>query len=246
MPTSPGVYANEATPPVVQGGSNFVWMVTEHQRRTIVDRQVCLHNNSNNNDNKKTEACPPHPHAVMPLGDLESFQIQYSPDSALGKQHVRGREPGYSYQDQREAVREIVRDRGQLKGQEDIDRGLFEYTIYPSALFRKDATLKAARSRDAFLSETTKPKHNSEKDNNNGDNNGNGGNDGGDSADGRPQWIKSAYYDVTITEPRPPLLGWCQAIARKGLCVLYAHYFRTSNDVRCLEACGMSKNFTPI
>lgn len=58
--------------------------------------------------------------------------------------------------------------------------------------------------------------------------------------------MKSAYYDVTITKPRGATLAWCQAIARKGLCTLYADYFRSSDDDRCMEACGMSKNFTPI
>merc|ERR1712161_17579 len=43
MPNRPDVYANEITPPIVQGGNNFVWMVTERQRREIVKRQICLH-----------------------------------------------------------------------------------------------------------------------------------------------------------------------------------------------------------
>jgi len=41
-------------------------------------------------------------------------------------------------------------------------------------------------------------------------------------------------------------LGWCQAIARKGLCVLYADFFRTTEDDRCLEACGLKKNWSKI
>merc|ERR1719491_2702579 len=43
MPNRPDVYANEITPPLVQGGNNFVWMLTERQRREIVKRQMCLH-----------------------------------------------------------------------------------------------------------------------------------------------------------------------------------------------------------
>eukprot|EP00536_Pseudo-nitzschia_multiseries_P016948 jgi/Psemu1/247859/estExt_Genewise1.C_13040009 len=222
MPTTPEIYANEVTPPVVQGGSNFVWMVTERQRREIVKRQICI---------KKAAAdCPAPPQAVMPLGDLESFLINYSPNTALGKKHVKGRRPGYSREQEREAERQLVRERKQLKDQEDIEKALFDYTIYPAALFRKDATLKAARARDAALV--------SEK-----------GSTGGDEHNDEvigPRYIKSSYYDVTVTKPRPPVLGWCQAIARKGLCTLYADYFRTSSDVRCLEACGMRKNFSPI
>ena len=113
------------------------------------------------------------------------------------------------------------RERKQLKGQEDIEKALFDYTIYPVALFRKDATIKAARARDLIMTKAGK-----------------------DAVS--PQTVKSSYYDITITKPRPPVLGWCQAIARKGLCVLYADYFRTSNDLRCLEACGMKKNWSPL
>jgi hypothetical protein len=220
MPTSPEVYASEVTPPLVQGGSNFIWMVTERQRREIVKHQVCIHD--------KGEAgaaqCPAPPQAVMPLGDLESFLVNFTPNTALGKKHVTGRRPGYSHAKEHAQDREQVRERKQLKGQEDIEKALFDYTIYPAALFRKDATVKAARARDAML---TKSK---------------------DVAAGAigPQTVKSSYYDVTITKPREPVMGWCQAIARKGLCTLYADYFRTSNDVRCLEACGMKKNWTPM
>jgi len=99
---------------------------------------------------------------------------------------------------------------------------LFDYTIYPAALFRKDATIAAARSRDATL--TTQR----------------------DAEAVGPQTVKSSYYDVTITKPRPPTLGWCQAIARKGLCALYSDYFRMSSDDRCTEACGMKKNWSAI
>lgn len=226
MPTSPDVYANEVTSPVVQGGSNFFWMVTERQRREIVKRQVCLHEAGD----AKDPDCPSPPQAVMPLGDLESFLINYTPNTALGKKHVKGRRPGYSREKEREAEREKVRERKQLKGQEDIEKALFDYTIYPAALFRKDATLKAARARDALLTSSSKRKK---------------ANKDGTPVVG-PQTIKSEYYDVTITKPRPPVMGWCQAIARKGLCALYSDYFRTSNDVRCLEACGMKKDWSPI
>jgi hypothetical protein len=220
MPTSPDVYANEATPPLVQGGSNFIWMVTERQRREIVKQQVCIHDKGE----KAAAKCPAPPQAVMPLGDLESFLVNFTPNTALGKKHVTGRRPGYSRAKEHEEDREQVRERKQLKGQEDIEKALFDYTLYPAALFRKDATIKAARARDAMLTKTK----NIAKD-----------------AIG-PQTVKSSYYDVTITKPRAPVMGWCQAIARKGLCTLYADYFRTSNDVRCLEACGMNKNWTPM
>jgi hypothetical protein len=226
MPTSPDVYASEVTPPVVQGGSNFIWMLTERQRREVVKREVCLHDAGD--DETKAKDCPSPAQAVMPLGDLESFLINFTPNTALGKKHVKARRPGYSREAEREAEREKVRERKQLKGQDDIEKALFDYTIYPAALFRKDATLKAARSRDAVLT-PAKDKVTKE----------------GTPAVG-PQVIKSAYYDVTITKPRPPVLGWCQAIARKGLCTLYSDYFRTSNDVRCLEACGMKKNWSKI
>ncbi len=87
----------------------------------------------------------------------------------------------------------------------------------PPSLFRKDATIKAARARDALLTKS-------------------GGNKGGSVG---LETAKSSYYDVIFTKPQPPVLGWCQAIAREGLCTLYAYYFRTSNDVQCLEVCGM-------
>lgn len=218
MPTSPEVYANEATSPIVQGGSNQFWMVTERQRREIVKREVCLHEKGE----KGQDDCPAPPQAVIPLGDLESFLVNFTPNTALGKKHVHGRRPGYSREKERERERELVKERKQLKGQDDIEKALFDYTIYPAALFRKDATLKAARARDAVLTKEKK-------------------------ADAvGPQTVKSSYYDFTITKPRPPLLGWCQAIARNGLCTLYADYFRTSNDLRCLESCGMSKNWAPL
>lgn len=219
MPTSPEIYANEITQPVVQGGSNFVWMVTERQRREVVKRLVCAHNAKNDAD---LENCPTQPQAVIPLGDMESFLINFTPNTALGKKHVKGRRPGYSREKEREEEREKVKERKQLKGQDDIEKALFDYTIYPAALFRKDATIKAARSRDVAMTSQA-------------------------AADAvGPQTIKSLYYDVTITKPRPPVLGWCQAIARNGHCTLYADYFRTSDDVRCLEACGMKKNWSKL
>jgi len=119
-----------------------------------------------------------------------------------------------------------VKERKQLKGQEDIEKALFDYNIYPAALMRKDATLKAARGRDSALT-----------------------NDKGRSKEADevgPITIKSEYYDVTVTKPRGPVSGWCMSIAKNGLCVLYAEYFRESADKRCAEACGLKKNWTPI
>ncbi len=223
MPTSPEIYAFKVTPPIVQGGSNFVWMLTERQRREVVKRQVCLHKAGKD---ARIE-CPPQPLGVLPLGDMESFLINYTPNSALGKKHVDGYRPGYSREKEREKERELVKSRNMLKGQQDIEKALFDYTIYPAALFRKDATIKAARARDAAISEEKKLTPEEEE-------------------ILGPRFLKSEYYDVTVTKPRPPLLGWCQAIARRGLCTLYADYFRTSEDVRCLEACGMKQNFSLI
>ena len=54
----------------------------------------------------------------MPLGDLQSFQINFTPNTALGKKHNTGRRPGYSREKERERDREMVRERKQLKGQE--------------------------------------------------------------------------------------------------------------------------------
>jgi hypothetical protein len=212
MPLSPEIYANEQVPAPVAGGSNFVWMVTERQRIEMVQGRECRA--------ASKSSCPPEPQGVIPLGDLESFLINYMPNTALGKKHVEGRRPGYTHEEERQKELELVRERKQLKDQEDIEKALFDYTIYPAALMHKDATLKAARSRDKALT----PK-----------------------ASGLgPQTIKSSYYDVTIVKPRSPLLGWCQAIARNGLCTLYADYFRTSTDLRCQEACGMKRDFTKI
>eukprot|EP00541_Cyclophora_tenuis_P016325 CAMPEP_0116579586 /NCGR_PEP_ID=MMETSP0397-20121206/22329_1 /TAXON_ID=216820 /ORGANISM="Cyclophora tenuis, Strain ECT3854" /LENGTH=613 /DNA_ID=CAMNT_0004109073 /DNA_START=85 /DNA_END=1926 /DNA_ORIENTATION=- len=219
MPTTPEVYANEITSPLVQGGSNFIWMLTERQRQEIVKQKICLYDNANNKSQKKCDASP---QAVMPLGDLESFLINFTPNTALGKKHVTGRRPGYSREKEREQERERVRERKQLKGQEDIEKALFDYTIYPAALFRKDGTVKAARARDIVLTKSR------------------------DAQAIGPQTVKSSYYDVTITKPREATSAWCQAIARKGLCALYSDYFRTSTDGRCSEACGMKKNWSKI
>jgi hypothetical protein len=214
MPTSPEVYANEVTPSLVRGGSNFIWMLTERQRREIVKQKVC--------ENNKGKNCGQPPQATMPLGDVESFLINYTPNTALGRKHISGRRPGYSREKERELDREKVRERKQLKGQDDIEKALFDYTVYPAALFHKDATVKAARARDAALTKKKDP-----------------------DAIG-PQTVKSSYYDVTITKPREPVSAWCQAAARRGLCTLYSDYFRTSNDHRCQEACGMKKDWTRV
>lgn len=214
MPTSPEVYANEAVSAPVQGGSNFIWMVTERQRRELVNILVCQH------DGK--EKCGELPQAVIPLGDLESFLINFTPNTALGHHHVTNRRPGYSHEEERKEDRKRVKERKQLSDEEEIEKALFDYNIYPAALFRKDATLKAARSRDASLTTDAK-----------------------EDVMG-PQTVKSSYYDVTITKPRPPVLGWCQRIARRGLCVLYADYFRTGSDDQCAEACGLKRDFSPI
>jgi hypothetical protein len=216
MPNSPEVYANEAVSPLIEGGSNFFWMVTERQRLEMVKGLVCEH------ETPDSKTCPKAPQAVVPLGDLESFLINYTPNTALGKKHVKGRRPGYSKEHERELDRQRVKERKQLHDQEDIEKALFDYTIYPAALFRKDATIMAARARDLVLTKNKDP-----------------------DALG-PQTVKSSYYDVTITKPREPVLGWCQAIARNGLCTLYADYFRTTDDVRCLEACGLRKNWSKI
>jgi len=217
MPPTPEVYANEVTSPLVRGGSNYIWMLTERQRQEIVKLKMCEHERKDS-----VNTCGKEPQAVIPLGNLESFLINYTPNTALGKKHVTNRRPGYSREEQREHDREMVRERKQLKGQEDIEKALFDYTVYPAALFHKDATIKASRARDKAL---TKMKD--------------------EDAFG-PQTVKSSYYDVTITKPREAILGWCQAIARNGLCVLYSDFFRTSVDKRCMEACGMKKNWTKI
>jgi len=219
MPTTPEVFANEVTAPLVEGGSNFFWMLTERQRREVVEKRVCEHIANTAEEKKK---CVPDPQAVIPIGDLESFLINYMPNTSLGRKHESGRRPGYTVEAEREADREKVRERKQLKGQEDIEKALFDYTIYPAALFHKDASIKAARAVDAILSK-----------------------DKEDKKQGLSS-VKSSYYDVTIIKPREATLGWCQNIARRGLCTLFADYFRESNDERCREACGMAKYWTPL
>lgn len=221
MPTSPEVYANEVTPPLTQGGSNFIWMVTERQRREIVKVKVCVH--AAGDDKSAKQKCGDFPQAVIPLGDLESFLMNFTPNTALGKKHSSSRFPGYSRAEEREKDREAVKERKQLKDQDDIEKALFDYTIYPAALFHKDATIKAARARDFVITGAKR-----------------------DVDAVGPQRVKSAYYDVTITKPREATSAWCQAITRRGLCTLYADYFRSFADERCLEACGMRKNWSKI
>ena len=119
IPNRPDVYANEITPPMVQGGNNFVLMVTKRQRREIVKRQICLHDIDSEAEEaefniqkkrkkkiddddapaatkkkaaaqrkvfeQKKKACPAPTQAVIPLGDMESFLINYTPNTALGK-----------------------------------------------------------------------------------------------------------------------------------------------------------------
>jgi len=221
MPLNPEVYANEVTNPLVQGGSNYFWMISERHRKEIVRQKVC---EQNSQDIKEIKKCGEIPQAVIPLGDLESFLINFTPNTALGKKHNLERRPGYSRAKERQRDRDIAVDMKQLKGQTDIEKALFDYTVYPAALFRKDATITAVRLRDNVLT-----REKSESINSPG-----------------PHTVKSSYYDVTITKPRQPIPSWCQSISRKGLCTLYAEYFRESHDRRCTEACGMSKNWSPI
>lgn len=221
MPTTPEIHANEVTAPLVQGGSNFIWMVTEKQRQELVKLKTCV--NDAGDDKLARKQCGDFPQGVIPLGDLESFIMNFTPNTALGKKHSSTRFPGYSRAEERKADREKVRERKQLKDQEDIEKALFDYTIYPAALFHKDATIKAARARDFVLTGSKR-----------------------DPDAIGPQKVKSAYYDVTITKPREATSAWCQAISRKGLCTLYADYFRSSANDHCLEACGMLKNWSKI
>ena len=73
MPVSPDVYANEHTPALVQGGSNAVWMLTERQREELASSIKCRRT--------KLDECPKPPQAVLPMGDLESFLINYMPNT---------------------------------------------------------------------------------------------------------------------------------------------------------------------
>jgi hypothetical protein len=54
------------------------------------------------------------------LGDVESFLINFTPNTALGKKHIKGRRPGYSREKERDVEREKVREHKQRKEQEDI------------------------------------------------------------------------------------------------------------------------------
>ena len=234
MPTSPEVFANEVTPPVVQGGSNFFWMITDRQRQEIVKGYACQHDTAKETTSQQRDVkeCPDLPQAIIPLGDMESFLINFTPNTALGRHHIDdSRRPGYSNEEERKADRQRVKERKQLNDQEDIEKALFDYSIYPAALFHKDATLKASRERDVTLTTLNDSIKQDEA---------------ADNVVVGPQTIKSSYYDVTITKPRPPVLGWCQMIARRGLCTLYADYFRTGSDNRCHEACGFKKDWTRI
>jgi hypothetical protein len=237
MPTPPEVYGNEKSHPLIQGGSNFFWMITERQRQEIVKQKICERDVMSLNVETDAEAldrqCGSIPQAIIPLGDLESFLINFTPNTALGKKHLLERRPGYSHAEERKNDRDVFRERKLLHGQDDIETALFDYTIYPAALFRKDATLKAARARDAMLIQKNKKKSSTVSIDANAIQLG-------------PQTIKSSYYDVTITKPRLPIPGWCQAIARKGLCALYSDYFRESTDIRCIEACGLKKDWSRL
>lgn len=223
VPTEPEVYANQRTPPVVKGGSNFFWIVTELQRREIVKRHICLHENKK--DKTANVRCPLMPHAVIPLGDMESFMINFTPNTALGWAHDDSFRPGYTREKERELELEKVESRETITSA-IIEEALYDYTVYPVALMRKEATLKAVRSQDAVLSKQPQEKEGS--------------------LFALPRMVKSSYYDITFTKPRPPILGWCQAIARKGLCTLYSDYFRAFKDLRCVEACGMKRDWTLI
>ena len=74
MPVSPDVYANEHSPALVQGGSNAFWMLTERQRQEISGAVKCRR------DGTKTD-CPKQPQAVIPVGDMESFLINFMPNT---------------------------------------------------------------------------------------------------------------------------------------------------------------------
>lgn len=229
MPTSPEVYANENTIPIVRGGSNAVFMLTERHRREIVSNLICKRNHGDS-----SKECGEEPQAIIPLGDMESFISNFMPNTALGKQHHKTRRPGYSRPYNTEENREALRKKKKLKEQEDIEKALFDYTVYPAALMHKDATLKAARARDASMSTNEDARKESEN-----------------GSFGIPQKIKSVYYDVSITKPRDPVNGWCMSMARRGLCTLYSDYLRTispsdKGERRCLEHCGLSRDWTPI
>jgi len=149
MPTSPEVYAADESPPVVFGGSNYAWMLTEQQRKELVKYEVCKHSlGENANDKAITDSCGHQARGVIPLGDMESFLVNFMPNTALGKMHVEGKRPGYTKHQMTSEERDELRERKQLKGQKDIEKALFDYNVYPAALMHKDATLKAVRYRD--------------------------------------------------------------------------------------------------
>ena len=74
MPVSPAVHANEKSPPLVQGGSNQVWMLTERQREEMASGVKCRRDSTRKD-------CPQHPQAVIPVGDMESFLINFMPNT---------------------------------------------------------------------------------------------------------------------------------------------------------------------
>lgn len=74
MPVSPEVFANERTPPLVQGGSNSVWMLTERQREEMVKAVKCRRD-------KTRKDCPKPAQGVIPLGDMESFLVNFMPNT---------------------------------------------------------------------------------------------------------------------------------------------------------------------
>jgi hypothetical protein len=115
------IVVNEVTPPVVRGGSNFIWMVTERQRRKIAKGQVCLHSAAD----EKAEHCP-------------SPQI------------ITGRRPGYSREEERELERERKQLKAQDDIEKALFDYGTPFTQSPS-LFREDTTIKAALARDALL-----------------------------------------------------------------------------------------------
>jgi len=215
-PTSPEIFAAEKSPPVVFGGSNYVWMLTEQQRQELVKIEVCKRKSGEDFDEANPNKTCGFAQGVIPLGDMESFLVNFMPNTALGKMHEKGKRPGYTKPVMTEKEREELRDRKQLKGQKDIEKALFDYNLYPAALMHKDATLKAARYRDQQVSKS----------------------------DTSPSKIKSGYYDVSIAKPRDPVWGWCQAFTRRGLCTLFSEFLR--NEDRCFESCGMLLDFSEI
>jgi len=159
MPTSPEIYAFDESPPVVFGGSNYAWMLTEQQRKEIVKYEVCKHSLGDRvEDEAVKSSCGSQAQGVIPLGDMESFLVNFMPNTALGKMHVKGKRPGYTRPEMTDEERAELRERKQLKGQKDIEKALFDYNIYPAALMHKDATLKAARYRDSKDEEPMKIK----------------------------------------------------------------------------------------